>query len=161
VKLCYVKCEVIQHFTLCSPSILTLIFSILTNECPFYFRISVQLTLHIQYFGRDSAIISGTLISSFHCSPVHLVLSQNCYTVSIQNQLPEILIIFNNFNNFNDFNNFQRHSALYSQFIVLYFTLLTQDKYYIHQDVSIKSLKKLCIPVIVNGKIASNSVTVL
>jgi hypothetical protein len=72
-----------------------------------------------------------------------------------------MLTIINNFNNFNDFNNFQRHSALHSQFIVLCFTLVTQDKYYIHQDNSRKSLKKFCLPVIVNETIASNSVTVL
>ena len=31
-------------------------------------------------FGCDPAIISGTLISSLHCSLVHLVLPQNRYT---------------------------------------------------------------------------------
>jgi hypothetical protein len=65
-------------------------------------------------FGRDSAIIRGTLIRSLHCSLV------------------------------------QRHSALYSQFTVLYYILQTQDKYYIHQDISRNYLKKLCILVITN-----------
>jgi spore germination protein GerM len=58
---------------------------------------------------------------------------------------------FNNCNNnFNHFNNYQRHSALYSQFIVLYYTLQTPDKYYIHRDISRNYLKKLCILVTVN-----------
>jgi hypothetical protein len=56
----------------------------------------------------------------------------------------------NNFNNFNNFNNYQLHSALYSQYIVLYYILLTQYKHYIHQDITRKSLKKFCIPLTVN-----------
>jgi hypothetical protein len=56
----------------------------------------------------------------------------------------------NNFNNFNDFNNYQRHSALYSQFTVLYYILQTHDTYYIHQDSSRNNSKKFCILVIVN-----------
>jgi hypothetical protein len=79
-----------------------------------------------------------------------------CYRIrtstSIQNQLPAILTIVNNFNNFNDFNNYQRHSALYSQFIVLYYILQTQDKFCIHRDISRKTLKKFCILVIVKVK---------
>jgi hypothetical protein len=43
-------------------------------------------------------------------------------------------------------------SALYSQFIVLHFILQTQDKYYTHQDISRKNLKKFSVPVIVNVK---------
>jgi hypothetical protein len=54
-------------------------FSFLTNECTFYFRILFNSPYIC--FGRDLAIISGTLIRSLHCSLVHLVLSQNRYTV--------------------------------------------------------------------------------
>jgi hypothetical protein len=35
---------------------------------------------------------------------------------------------------------------------VLYYILQTQDKYYIHQDISRKNLKKLFILVIINVK---------
>jgi hypothetical protein len=122
----------------------------------FYFRISVQLTLHMfrprpghhqAYTDKFTSLFTGP----FGIITEHMQQDNNNNRIwtstFIQNQLPAILTIFNNFN---DFNNFQRHSALYTQFIVLYFTLLMQDKYYIHQDISRKSLKKLCIPVIVN-----------
>ena len=55
-----------------------------------------------------------------------------------------------NFNNFNDFNNYQRHRDPYLQFIVLYYILQTQDKYYKCQDISRNNWKKFCILVIVN-----------
>jgi spore germination protein GerM len=45
-----------------------------------------------------------------------------------------------------------RHSALYSQFIALYFILQMQDKYYIHQDISRKNFKKLFTLAIANVK---------
>jgi spore germination protein GerM len=77
-------------------------------------------------------------------------------STSIQDQLPGILtsltIVSNNLHNFNDFNNYQRHSALYSQYIVLYYIHQTQDKHYIHQDISRNYLKKFCILVIANIK---------
>jgi ABC-type Mn2+/Zn2+ transport system permease subunit len=54
----------------------------LTNECTFFIFIFIFL-FNSPYlcFDRDSAIIRGTLISSLHCSLVHLVLSQYRYTV--------------------------------------------------------------------------------
>jgi hypothetical protein len=57
----------------------TVIFSFLPTNALF---ISVFLfSSHYTCFGRDPAINRGTLISSLHCSLVHLVLSQNRYTV--------------------------------------------------------------------------------
>jgi hypothetical protein len=105
------------NFTLCSPCILTLIFSFFNQRMQFLFLFN----------------------------------SPYIYSTSIQDQLPANLTIFsnNNFNNFNNFNNYQRHSALYSQFIVLYYILQTQDNY-IHQDISRNYLKKLYILVIAN-----------
>jgi hypothetical protein len=49
----------------------TLIFQFLTNKCTFLFLFNSPYLC----FGRDSAIIRGTLISSLHCSQFHLVLS--------------------------------------------------------------------------------------
>jgi hypothetical protein len=106
------------------------------------------------------------VVSFVDCRFCRTTQQQDTDVNKIQNQLPAILTIFNNnkFNNVNDFNNFQRHNALYSQFVVLYFTLLKQDKYNIHQDILRNNVKKLylCfyIPVIVNVKIALNSETV-
>jgi hypothetical protein len=51
-----------------------LVCSLLTNKCTFCFRISVQFTLHM--FRPWLSHHHGTLISSLHCSLVHLVLSQ-------------------------------------------------------------------------------------
>jgi hypothetical protein len=117
------------------------------------------------YWGGDSSAVNDPLgapgsIPLYLCLPVVSVTitqqdnnnSRIRTSTSIQDQLPAILTIFNNnnFNNFNDFNHYQQHSALYSQFIVLYFILQTQNKYYIHQDISRNNLKKFCILVIVN-----------
>jgi hypothetical protein len=150
-------------------------FSFSTNKCTFYFRISVQFTLHM--FRPWLSHHHGTLISSLHCSLVQLVLSQSVTQSQTRNNTTttteyrrqqlyktkchQFQQFFYNFHNFNNFNNLQQHSALYSQFTVLHFTLLTQDKYFIQRDISRNSLKKFCIPVIVNVNIASNSVTVV
>jgi hypothetical protein len=48
----------------------------LTNKRTFYFRISVQFTLHM--FRPSLCHHHGTLISSLHCSLVQLVLPQFC-----------------------------------------------------------------------------------
>ena len=52
--------------------------------------------------------------------------------------------------NVNNFNNCHQHSALYSQYIVLYVTLLTHGQHCIQRDIARNDFKKLCIPVIVN-----------
>jgi hypothetical protein len=55
------------NLTLCSSCILTLIFSFSTNECTFYFCNFLFTTPYI-CFGRNLAIIRGTLLSTLHCS---------------------------------------------------------------------------------------------
>jgi hypothetical protein len=63
----------VLNFTLCSPCILTLIFSYFNQRMHFFLFLFNSPYICI---GCDPAIIRGTLISSLHSSLVHLVLSQ-------------------------------------------------------------------------------------